>query len=51
MIKEPSMETRKAILNFQNSEKMKSELVIGTPILHQMEDLKSEEAFSGGNKV
>ncbi|OGP90815.1 MAG: hypothetical protein A2157_05020 [Deltaproteobacteria bacterium RBG_16_47_11] len=45
------METRKAILDFQYSEKMKSGLIIGTRLLNQLESLKDGEEFSGGKKV
>ena len=45
------METRKAILDFQYSEKMKSGLIIGTILLDQLASLKNDEEFSGGRKV
>ena len=45
------METREAILDFQNSEKMKSVLIIGTTLLDQLVSLKKDEELSGGMKV
>jgi hypothetical protein len=45
------METRKAILDFQYSEKMKSGLIIGTNLLDQLLSLKSDQELSGGKKV
>jgi len=45
------METRKAIFDFQYSEKMKSGLIIGTNLLDQLVSLKNEEELSGGKKV
>ncbi len=45
------METKKAILDFQYSEKMKSGLIIGTQLLNQLESLNHGEEFSGGKKV
>jgi len=45
------METRKAIFDFQYSEKMKSGLIIGTQLLYQMESLKKDEEFAGGKLV
>jgi hypothetical protein len=45
------METKKAILDLQYSEKMKSGLIIGTQLLSQLESLNHEEEFSGGKKV
>jgi hypothetical protein len=46
-----TMDTRKAIFDFQYSEKMKSGLIIGTNLLGQMLDLKGEGELSGGRKV
>jgi hypothetical protein len=45
------METKKAIFDFQYSEKMKSGLIIGTNLLDQLLSLKNEEELSGGKKV
>lgn len=45
------MDTRKAIFDFQYSEKMKSGLIIGTSMLGQMVSLRNEEELSGGRKV
>ena len=45
------MDTRKAILDFQYSEKMKSGLIIGTALIEQLMSLKNEDEFSGGKKV
>jgi hypothetical protein len=45
------VETRKAILDFQYSEKMKSGLIIGTNLLDQLASLKNDEELSGGKKV
>ena len=45
------METRKAILDFQYSEKMKSGLIIGTNLLDHLLSLKNDEEISGGKKV
>jgi hypothetical protein len=45
------MDTRKAIFDFQYSEKMKSGLIIGTNLLEQLATLKDDEEHSGGRKV
>jgi len=45
------MDTRKAILDFLYSEKMKSGLIIGTGLLEQLATLKGEAEHSGGKKV
>jgi hypothetical protein len=45
------MDTRKAILSYQYSERMKSGLIIGTQLLEQLISLKSEEEILGGKKV
>ncbi len=45
------MDTRKAILSYQYSERMKSGLIIGTQLLEQLSSLKSEEELSGAKKV
>ncbi len=45
------METRKAILDFQYSEKMKSGLIIGTVLLEQVMSLQKKEELLGGQKV
>ena len=45
------MDTRKAILDFQYSEKMKSGLIIGAGLLELLSSLKSSEELSGGKKV
>lgn len=45
------MDTRKAILSYQYSERMKSGLIIGTQLLEQLFSLKSEEEFSGAKKL
>lgn len=45
------MDTRKAIFDFQYSEKMKSGLIIGTNLLELLVTLKNEEEHSGGKKV
>lgn len=45
------METRKAILDFQYSEKMKSGLIIGTLLLEQVMSIKKEEELMGGQKI
>jgi hypothetical protein len=44
------METREAILDFQYSEKMKSELIIGSGLLYELDSLKDSE-HSGGVKA
>ena len=49
--KDLAMDTRKAIFDFQYSEKMKSGLVIGTNLLEQLVALKGEGELSGGRKV
>jgi hypothetical protein len=41
------METREAILDFQYSEKMKSGLIIGVGLLHQVDSLKELERSVG----
>ena len=45
------MDTRKAIFDFQYSEKMKSGLIIGISLLELLATLKDEIEFSGGRKV
>jgi hypothetical protein len=45
------MDTRKAILDFEYSEKMKSGLIIGTGLLDQVMTIKNEGEFTGGKKV
>ncbi|MDP2972911.1 MAG: hypothetical protein Q8P64_27425 [Deltaproteobacteria bacterium] len=45
------MDTRKAIFDFQYSEKMKSGLIIGTNLLEQLVALKGEGELTGGRKV
>jgi hypothetical protein len=45
------MKTRKAILDFQYSEKMKSGLIIGAQLLNLLESLEGGEEFSGGRKI
>ncbi|OGP72651.1 MAG: hypothetical protein A2V86_17895 [Deltaproteobacteria bacterium RBG_16_49_23] len=49
--KDLAMDTRKAIFDFQYSEKMKSGLIIGTNLLEQLVALKGEGELSGGRKV
>ena len=44
------METKEAILHFQQAEKLKSGLIIGINLLDQLLSLKEPE-FSGGKKV
>ncbi len=45
------MDTRKAIFDFQYSEKMKSGLIIGASLLDQLVNLKDDGERSGGRKV
>jgi len=45
------MDTRKAIFDFQYSEKMKSGLIIGASLLEQLVNLKDGGERSGGKKV
>lgn len=45
------METRKAILEFQYSEKMKSGLIIGTVLLEQVMSIQKKEELVGGQKI
>ncbi|MGQ9509712.1 MAG: hypothetical protein ACUVTN_09980 [Thermodesulfobacteriota bacterium] len=45
------METKKAILEFQYSEKMKSGLIIGTLLLEQVISIKKEEELIGGQRI
>lgn len=45
------MDTRKAIFDFQYSEKMKSGLIIGAGLLEQLAAFKDEAEHSGGKKI
>lgn len=45
------MDTRKAILDLQYSEKMKSGLIIGINLLELLATIKDEAESSGGRKV
>jgi hypothetical protein len=45
------MDTRRAILDFQYSEKMKSGLIIGTGLLEQLIGFKEDGERTGGQKV
>lgn len=45
------MDTRKAILSYQYSERIKSGLIIGSQILEQLSSLKDDVELSGAKKV
>lgn len=45
------MDTRRAIFDFQYSEKMKSGLIIGAGLLEQLAAFKNESEHSGGKQI